>query len=229
MKTTMQRPVKLFQEGLKEQFRIEGSLLMYVGNLEKYQGIDLLLASFARVLQNAPTAHLVVVGGNADDIERYQAQAVQYKIETNVHFIGPRPIQLLNQYLAQADIVVSPRIQGNNTPMKLYSYLDSGKALLATNLNTHTQVLSGQSSDQIAWLAEPDAEAFAAGMLHLIESPELRQKLGTAAQAYIAKDHNYEAFSQKLSSLYDWLHSELSLSSALSSLANSPLTGAEHA
>lgn len=225
MKTTLQRPETTSKERLKERFYIEGSLLMYVGNLERYQGIDLLLASFAKVLQDAPTAHLVVVGGNAPDIERYQAQATQYEIDANVHFIGPRPIQLLNQYLAQADIVVSPRIQGNNTPMKLYSYLDSGKALLATNLTTHTQVLN----DQIAWLAEPEAEAFAAGMLHLIAHPELRQKLGTAAQAYISKDHNYEAFSQKLSSLYDWLHSELSLSSTLSSLAESPLIRAEQA
>ncbi len=225
----MQCPKTVSKERLREQFCIEGSLLMYVGNLEQYQGIDLLLVSFARVLQDAPTAHLVVVGGNADDIKRYQMQAAQYEIDANVHFIGPRPIGLLKQYLAQADIVVSPRIHGNNTPMKLYSYLDSGKALLATNLTTHTQVLSGQPNGQLAWLAEPDAEAFAAGMLHLITHPELRQKLGTAAQAYIAKDHNYEAFSQKLSSLYDWLHSELSLNSALSSLAKAPLAGAKRA
>ena len=225
MKTTVQRSATLSKEPLKERFYIEGSLLMYVGNLEQYQGIDLLLESFAQVLQVNPTAHLVVIGGNPDDIQRYQAQAAQYKIEANVHFIGPRPIQQLKQYLAQADIVVSPRIQGNNTPMKLYSYLDSGKALLATNLTTHTQVLN----EQIAWLAEPNAEAFAAGMLHLIAHPELRQDLGVAAQAYIAKNHTYEAFSQKLSTLYDWLQGELSLNSALSSLAEPPLTGAEQA
>ncbi|MGI8935359.1 MAG: glycosyltransferase, partial [Phormidesmis sp.] len=73
MKTTLQRPETTSKERLKERFYIEGSLLMYVGNLERYQGIDLLLASFAKVLQDAPTAHLVVVGGNAPDIARYQA------------------------------------------------------------------------------------------------------------------------------------------------------------
>ena len=30
-----------------------------------------------------------------------------------------------------ADVLVSPRIRGNNTPMKIYSYLESGKAILA--------------------------------------------------------------------------------------------------
>ena len=43
--------------------------------------------------------------------------------------------------LLAADVLVSPRLKGLNTPMKIYSYLDSGSAVLATRLRTHTQVL----------------------------------------------------------------------------------------
>ena len=191
---------------LKEQFNIKGELLMYVGNLESYQGIDLLVASFAEALAEAPEAHLVAIGGTEADIQKYREQAHQLNVSANVHFVGPRPIAQLQQYLDQADIVVSPRTQGSNTPMKLYSYLDSGKALLATNLTTHTQVLN----DQIALTAEPEVLAFAAGMIHLINHPELRVSLGLAAQAYIAKAHTYEAFARKLGSLYDWVEEEIS-------------------
>lgn len=192
-------------EDLRAWFKVEGALLMYVGNLEQYQGIDLLVESFAQVLHTAPTAHLVAIGGSADNIQKYQAQVCQYQAGSNIHFIGPRPVANLKQYLEQADIVVSPRIQGNNTPMKLYSYLDSGKALLATNLTTHTQVLNSQ----IAQLVEPTVHAFTQGILHLINHPDLRGKLGAAAQAYISRAHTYEAFSAKLNALYDWLDSEL--------------------
>ena len=202
-------------DSLKDQFNIEGELLMYVGNLESYQGIDLLIASFAEALAEAPKAHLVVIGGTEADIQKYQEQAQQLNtsecnVSANVHFIGPRPIAQLQQYLDQADVVVSPRTQGSNTPMKLYSYLDSGKALLATNLTTHTQVLN----DQIALTAEPEVSAFAAGMIHLIKHSELRISLGQAAQAYIAKSHTYEAFARKLGSLYDWVKEEISTDSA---------------
>lgn len=188
-------------EQLREQLQIDGALMMYVGNLESYQGIDLLLASFAKALKKEPAAHLVAIGGNPTDIQKYQDQAEGLGVSDRVHFIGPRPVNKLKYYLNQADIVVSPRTQGNNTPMKLYSYLDSGKALLATNLTTHTQVLS----DRIALLAEPNVDAFADGIAHLIANPELRISLGKAAQAYIAQSHTYEAFSGKLTSLYDWL------------------------
>lgn len=192
-------------EDLRAWFSIEGALLMYVGNLEQYQGIDLLVESFAQVLRTAPTAHLVAIGGSADDIQKYRALVHQYQAGSNIHFIGSRPVANLKQYLEQADIVVSPRIQGNNTPMKLYSYLDSGKALLATNLTTHTQVLNSQ----IAQLAEPNVPAFAEGILDLIGQPELRSSLGKAAQAYISCSHTYEAFSAKLNTLYDWLDDQL--------------------
>ena len=178
---------------------------MYVGNLERYQGIDLLLESFAITLEEVPSAHLVVIGGAPDDVCAYRLKAGSMRLNNRVHFIGPRPIEQLNQYLEQADVVVSPRIQGNNTPMKLYSYLDSGKALLATNLTTHTQVLN----ERIACIAEPTATAFSKGMVQLIANPLLRQRLGVAAQRYIAREHTYEAFSQKLTGLYDWLQKDL--------------------
>ncbi len=199
---------------LKEQFNVEGELLMYVGNLESYQGIDLLIASFAEALAKAPKAHLIAIGGTEADIQKYREQAHQLNVSANVHFIGPRPIAQLKQYLDQADIVVSPRTQGSNTPMKLYSYLDSGKALLATNLTTHTQVLN----DQIAVMAEPEVSAFAAGIIHLVNHPELRESLGLAAQAYIAKAHTYEAFARKLGSVYDWVEEEISTDSTPSVL-----------
>lgn len=197
-------------ERLKDTLNIKGELLMYVGNLESYQGIDLLLPSFAKALAVSPTAHLVAIGGIEADITKYQAQANQLNIGHQVHFIGPRPIAQLKHYLEQADVVVSPRTQGNNTPMKIYSYLDSGKALLATNLDTHTQVLN----DQISLLADPEVSAFAAGMVQLITNSQLRASLGQAARTYITKSHTYETFTRQLNALYDWLEADLTVESS---------------
>lgn len=169
----------------------------------------MLLESFIHVLPQAPDAHIVAIGGTPEDIDKYQTLASNYSISANVHFIGPRPIAHLKQYLEKADILVSPRTQGNNTPMKLYSYLDSGKALLATNLTTHTQVLAADQAPEMAYLANPDAHDFGAGLLHLINHPNVRETLGRAAQSYIAREHTYTAFSHKLNTLYDWLTQEL--------------------
>jgi glycosyltransferase involved in cell wall biosynthesis len=172
--------------------------VMYVGNLEKYQGIDLLLDAFAHVIKQRSNVELVIIGGAAEDVRHYSQKSVSMGIGSHVIFKGPRPVERLSEYLAQADILVSPRIKGFNTPMKIYSYLDSGKAVLATRMDTHTQVLD----DSIACLVEPDAFSMANGLEKLITHDELRKKIAENAKLRVASEFTIDAFNKKLMKFY---------------------------
>ena len=44
--------------------------------------------------------------------------------------------------MRRVDVVTSPRVEGNNTPLKIYEQLASGVPLVATEVLSHTQVLS---------------------------------------------------------------------------------------
>ena len=180
---------------------VPGIRILYVGNLEAYQGIDLLLESFAVAMREVSSITLFIVGGEKDHREFYQHKVEKLGIDRNVRFLGPRPLDQLSAYLSQADILVSPRIKGNNTPMKLYSYLASGKAVLATNLLTHTQVITRD----VALLADPTPESFGEGMLQLIQDSHLRGTLGQAAQKLVKEKYSYPAYRQKLNAAYDHL------------------------
>ncbi len=185
-------------ESLREAFSISGVMLLYIGNLESYQGIDLLLEGFAQAQPAAIDASLVIIGGNEDDIESCKAHAGRLGISERVVFCGPRPMNLLGYYLAQADILVSPRSQGNNTPMKIYSYLGSGKAVLATNLPTHTQALN----NEVACLVEADAASMGAGIETLCKDEALRTSLGAKGKALADSEYSMSAFQRKLSGFY---------------------------
>jgi glycosyltransferase involved in cell wall biosynthesis len=190
---------------MKSELGIDGLLLMYVGNLEPYQGIELLLESFALVLKKTEKADLVIIGGQVADIHHYQKKARHLGIQWKVHFCGPRPLERLGEYLAEADILISPRITGNNTPMKLYSYLHSGRAIVATDLPTHTQLLDRR----IAVLAEPSPEPFSEAMLRLIEDANLRRTLGWAGKKMVEEQYSYDVFRGKLKELFDWLEIQI--------------------
>jgi glycosyltransferase involved in cell wall biosynthesis len=190
---------------MKKELGIDGLMLMYVGNLEPYQGIELLLESFALVLNATNKADLVIIGGHVSDIRRYQKKAYHLGIQLRVHFCGPRPLEHLGEYLAEADILVSPRISGSNTPMKLYSYLHSGTAIVATALPTHTQLLDGR----VAMLAAPSPNAFSEALLRLIEDENLRRKLGHAGETLVEEHYSYRVFREKLTGLFDWLETQL--------------------
>ena len=100
---------------------------------------------------------------------------------------------------------MSPRIKGINTPLKIFSYLHSGKALLATDLPTHTQVLDNQA----AMLAAPSPEEFSKAMLRLTEDENLRAQLGISGRRLIDERFSYAVFRQTANSLFDWLKTEV--------------------
>lgn len=176
-------------------------VVMYVGNLERYQGIDLFLESFAIAQSQVPKAQLVVIGGTPAAISRYQQKAQALGLRKAVCFVGPRPVSRLAEYLKAADVLVSPRLLGGNTPMKIYSYLDSGTAVIATDLPTHRQVMT----DAVALLVEPTPQAMAAGLIQLLNDPQKRKALAAAAGELIRTKHSYSVFKATLAGVYDLL------------------------
>ncbi|HET7608418.1 MAG TPA: glycosyltransferase, partial [Gammaproteobacteria bacterium] len=109
-------------------------LVLYVGNLEHYQGVDLMLDAIAKL--ESPPMKFVAVGGNHEAVVAYRRRVAELGLGGQVAFIGARPLAQLGPLLEQADVLVSPRLQGQNTPMKLYSYLAAGKAVLATRIRS---------------------------------------------------------------------------------------------
>lgn len=184
-------------EDLRKEIGISGPVVMYIGNLEPYQGIELLVKAFAHALETTEGT-LVIIGGKPAHIRQYRELARELGVADHVHLIGPRPVSRLAEYLRQADVLVSPRTRGNNTPMKIYSYLHSGVVLLATDLPTHTQVLN----EEIAELAEPEPEPFGRALAGLLADRELRRDKGRNAAVYANREHSLESFRSSVRELY---------------------------
>lgn len=192
-------------ESIRADLAIDGMVVMYIGNFEKYQGLQLLLEAFGRSDIEENRAHLVCIGGTPSDIKLYESISVKSGIGSNVHFLGKRPPSHLGAYLAQADIVASPRIAGENTPMKIYSYLDSGKPVIATRLRTHTQVIE----ENMALLVEPDVHSFADGLNRLYKESELRDSLARHAKKKVTEMYTVEHFEKAVHELFSKIESEI--------------------
>ena len=183
-------------ENLRRDLPSGAVLALYVGNLEHYQGVDLMLDAIAML--ESPPLKFVAVGGDADAAAAYRARVAALRLEAHVEFIGARPLSQLGALLAQADVLVSPRLKGQNTPMKLYSYLAAGKALLATRIRSHTQVLS----DDNALLVEPTPAAVARGLDVLLHSPALREQLALSARRLATTRYSLTQFRASIANAY---------------------------
>lgn len=122
-----------------------------------------------------------------------------------IRFVGPRPLAEMTAVFEVADVLVSPRVAGSNTPMKIYSYLDSGKPILATDINSHTQVLNAD----VAVLAAPRAADLADAMCRLAADTDLRARLAANARALAAEKYSFGTFKDKVDRLYDWVSEQV--------------------
>lgn len=192
----------LQNEDLRKYCDSKYLLLLYVGNLEHYQGIDLVLEAISR-LNTHINYKLLLIGGTQEHINSYKKRIEYLKIDEKVELLGARPLKNLANYLRQADILLSPRLKGINTPMKIYSYLASGVPVVATNITSHTQVLTKEH----AFLVEANPEEFAMGLKKLIEDEKLRAELGTKGKNLAEENYSLKSYKIKLRNIYLWIES----------------------
>lgn len=177
-------------------------LLLYVGNLEYYQGIDLMLEAISR-LNTQINFKLLLIGGTQERINSYKKRAEYFNIVNKIEFLGARPLKNLNNYLIQANILLSPRLKGINTPMKIYSYLASGVPVIATKISSHTQILN----EEHALLVEANPDDFAIGLKKLIEDEKLRAELGLKGKNLADENYSLKSYKIKLKNIYSWIES----------------------
>ena len=104
-------------------------------------------------------------------------------------FTGERPAHEIPGILEAADVLVSPRSRGTNTPLKIYQYLRSGRVIVATRLLTHTQVLD----DGVAILTGVSPREFADGILAALTDPAMAAAVGARAAELAATKYSYDA------------------------------------
>lgn len=179
----------------------EAPLALYTGTFEAYQGVDMLIDAVAMLAKQRPDARVLVVGGEPAQVERAKARAEAAGAAAVMVFTGQQPAKEIPGFVQAADLLVSPRIRGTNTPLKIYSYLRSGKPIVATNLLTHTQVLT----PEIAKLVDPRPEPFAAAILELLEHPAERERLSSAARAVAQEKYSRESYLKRTAAAYERL------------------------
>jgi glycosyltransferase involved in cell wall biosynthesis len=148
---------------------VEGrKIIVYTGSLAGYQGMDLLVSAMSEVASRHPEAVLLVVGGDDKSIDRLSKQAEAAGVMRHTRFLGNKPPEQVPDFLAMADVLVSPRRSGINPPGKIYTYMRSGRPIVATSIPAHTGVLDWGS----AIYAEPSSGGLADGICWALDHPD---------------------------------------------------------
>jgi glycosyltransferase involved in cell wall biosynthesis len=172
-------------------------LILYAGSFEPYQGLDLLLAAFAKLRAQRPDAFLVMMGGLPAQVQRLNAVAAEHGLEGHCVVTGRVPQHVARRFAQRATSLVSPRDRGSNTPLKVYEQLASGIPLVATRIRSHTQVLN----DEVCFLIEPTVEGLAKGILDSLRDEDRRRRVVAAALALYHEKYSRTAYERSVRSV----------------------------
>ncbi len=173
-------------------------VIVYVGSFAAYQGVELLFEAIPRVLNECSNARFVVIGGAPDEISSYREWAERRGVGARVVLPGKIAPDELPHALAAADILLSPRLAGINTPLKLLDYLKAGRAIAATDTPANRLILDGE----LAAFAAPDPAAYAEAIVALARDPARRRAMAARGRTLIEETHNLEEFSRRLERCY---------------------------
>ncbi|MEP7087148.1 MAG: glycosyltransferase [Gemmatimonadota bacterium] len=185
---------------LRRKWNPDGApLVVYTGNFAPYQGLDLLFGALPTLAALVPSARVLLVGGTATEIANAQSALAHRGLVDFVRFAGRQPLESMSAFTTLADVLVSPRSEGDNTPLKIFAYMASGRPIVATDRDTHTQVLD--QSCALLCAATPVALGEALGAV--LNDPAAFAARALEASARAARDFSRAAFARKLLAAYD--------------------------
>ncbi len=189
-------------DNLRKELGIEGRrVILYTGNLEPYQGVDLLVGALPAVIREHADAVLIVVGGEDDQMAALGELGESLGVSSALHVIGKRDPETMPEFMGVAEVLASPRCEGENTPLKIYTYMLSGRPIVATDLPTHTQVLD----EQTAILSPATPAGLAAGLIRALDDTTHATGLAERAREKVQREHSYEGFRSKLEEVYSFV------------------------
>jgi glycosyltransferase involved in cell wall biosynthesis len=170
------------------------NVILYTGTFLKIQGLDLLLHAAPVVIKKVPCALFLFVGGTPEEIAAMQKKVDALGIGRNVLLLPQHPQTDMPSFYALADVLTSPREIGINAPLKIFSYLNSGKPVIVTDLPIHTQIVQAPA----AVLVKPDAKLWAGALIKLLTDAQLRKRTGAAGKKLVAERYSYKRYRERL-------------------------------
>jgi glycosyltransferase involved in cell wall biosynthesis len=190
-------------EAVRKQlgFETDDKVVGFIGTFSYWHGISVLQAAIDMILKEEEDARcstklrFLLIGDGPLHAELRENLA-SYSKKGRVVFTGQVSHDLAPAYLDSADILVSPHVPMPDgkpffgSPTKLFEYMASGKAIVASDLDQLARVLTHQRT---AWLVEPgNAKELAAAIRLLAVDPEMRQQLGQNAREEALREHTWE-------------------------------------
>lgn len=114
--------------------------ILYVGRVEFYKGVGLLLAAWREVVKKHSGAHLRIVGEGAQ-LAKYQRLVERWGLGYSVKFEGQLPQNRLQKVYDEASVVVAPHLWVEPFGRTVAEAMARGKVVVAANVGGPAELI----------------------------------------------------------------------------------------
>jgi glycosyltransferase involved in cell wall biosynthesis len=186
---------------LRTQLGLEGAeVVLYVGRFAPLKNIALLIDAFGLLRQSRPRARLVLVGEGALG-GSLRSQARRLGLESEVLFVGPKPLGELPAFYSMADVFVLPS-SFDNSPNVLLEAMACELPVVATRVGGVPRYVTDGENGLLVQPGQPSV--LAAAVSRVLEERNLRTRLVAAGLEHV-QGRSWAASARKLLGLYERL------------------------
>jgi glycosyltransferase involved in cell wall biosynthesis len=184
-------------DDLRERLGLVGKrVVVYLGVLTEYQGIDDLFAGWPAVIAAVPDAHLLVMGH--PNVERYRARVAERGLMSSVTLTGRIDYQVSPEYLALGEVAVSAKHASTEANGKLLNYMAMGLPCVAYDGPVSRELL-GEAG---VYAPMRDTRALGAGVAGLLRDPHEQKLRGQALRERAVTHFGWPALGRRLVDVY---------------------------
>lgn len=172
-------------------------VVVYLGVLSAYQGVDHILEAIPAVLARVPEAHFLIMGYPEE--ERYRHKARKLGVAGHVSFPGRIEYEQAARYLALGEVAVGPKLSDTESNGKLYNYMACALPTVAFDTPVSREILG----DLGVYAPLGDVAALADRIAGLLEDPERARQLGKQLRERVIEHFSWQSTARQLLAAYD--------------------------
>jgi glycogen(starch) synthase len=176
-----------------------GAFVVGFGRIVRDKGFDVLVEAFARVFASRPDARLVVAGDGGERAA-LAARARELGVESAVELPGWLETKDIPALLACAAVVVVPSRWREAFGLAALQAGFAGRPVVATDVGGLPEIVEDGATGVL--VPPDDAEAVAAAVLTLLDSPERAAALGRRARERALERFSWSAHLDAYDALY---------------------------
>jgi glycosyltransferase involved in cell wall biosynthesis len=171
-------------------------VVVFLGVLTSYQGVDDLLAAWPAVVGAVPDAHLLLMGYPNDD--RYRARVASAGLGGTVTVTGRIDYREAPRYLALGDVAVSPKRSATEANGKLLTYMATGLPTVAYDGPISREILG----DAGVLVRLGDVAALGGACVELLGDAGERKSRGQTLRERAVAEFGWPALGRRLLDVY---------------------------